>query len=291
MSWLFYAALSVVLISISRLIDKFVDSDLRNPNVLAGFYGTGTGLVFIIAALMQGTNIYFEPNLLIISIIAAFVIMKAKYFYYKALEFEEVTRFIPLLTLSPLIVLCVSFILGEKLTLTEIAGVLLIFLGAFIASFKTFKHHFHLSHVVKLGIAVAALFAIKNVVIKEIINPQTFWLVMIYYGAACAILGAFLVITSGHKIKSKKHKKEFTLAAYNSVLMGFAMVLFNIALLMGSASVVSAISSTECILVVVLVLIAHKTKILELNENYKNNVIIRKFVAAIIAAIGTILLI
>ena len=291
MSWLIYTLLGVALISIARLIDKFVDSGLKNPNVLSGFYGTGSGLVFVIAALIQGTALTFEPNLLILSVIAAFIIMKAKYFYYKALEAEEITKFIPLLALSPLIVLVVSFILGEKLTFNQVIGIILIFLGAFIASFKSIKHHFELSHVVKLGVAVAALFAIKNVLIKGIINQQTFWTIMLYYGAACALIGAFLVITSKHKIRNKAHKKEFTLAAYNSILMGFAMLLFNIALLMGSASIVSAISSTESILVVILVLIAHKTKLLELNENYNNAVVIRKLLAAIIAVVGTILLI
>ena len=125
MSWLLFALGTIVLWSIVNIIDKHVITDeLKDPYLCTVIYGGVFFLIFSTFTLIFGSfALPLKFKLLAMAIGAIF--LGGIFLYYKSLQYEEVSRVIPVFALGALFVLAFAILfLGERLSALKLLGIL-----------------------------------------------------------------------------------------------------------------------------------------------------------------------
>lgn len=175
-SWIYFVLMAYGVWSLTSIIDKIVISKgyIKSPLV----YIVLNGLMnILLIALLPFAG--FEPLKFIdflIALLYGIFFSLGIMIYYKAVEYEEISRIIMLNQLTPIFALGMSFLfLGEVLTKNHLMGFMLWILAGIIVSYKRTGKAFRLSKAVYFMAASTFLIAVALVASKHIFSVTSFW--------------------------------------------------------------------------------------------------------------------
>jgi uncharacterized membrane protein len=259
MSWLFFAFSGPVLWAISVHFDKYlVDRFFQESNVAVLLVFTA-----FIGVVMLPFIWFFEPSVvgpgvasIAVIMLSGILYMGAMLFYLQALQKEEASVVAPFFQASPLFGYVLAyFVLGEKLSGTQMAGGALIILGATTVSL----HFGRGSGAFKWRLALRMLacgfiLAIASLIFKIFAIKVQFWTTTFWMFVGEAVFGAVLLLVPSYR-------REFTalVRANTAALLSInaSNELINLggglgaryALLFAPLSLVQAIGSTTTLFV------------------------------------------
>jgi drug/metabolite transporter (DMT)-like permease len=283
-----------VLYGLVELFDKFVlDNEVKDPFLSALFCKLPNFAVFIVAGLLLGQPV-FDLGVIGISAVLVLLYISASYFYYSGIEKEEVSRFIPTLSLNSVFVVFLSFfLLGEKFDQVTYAGITLTIGGAFIISMekpgKRVIHNFQSSRAVLLGIGAAFLWSVRDIAYKFLTAETSIFSVLFWVG----IIGLPVTLALISKEKSEIIKGDFSgfehlLLIGSLVSVGY--LIFLEAISRGPVSLASVIIKIDAAIVFVGSAVATRIYPSDFHEEIGLHVMIQKFIALAMLAAGIIMI-
>lgn len=293
-TWISFVIIAQGIWAFTSLIDKFVISKsyIKNPLVyivLNGF--TNVLLIFLLPF------VDFEPlNLInfLIALLSSTAVTIGIILYYKAVQYEEISRITILNQLIPVFVLVLSFlILNESLPSSNFIGFIFLLSAGLVVSYKKIGTRLKISRAFYLMFISAIFIAVAYVSAKHIFNVTTFWSAVLWLRLTSFVA---LVVLFAPSVR-KEFIETFT-GMKNSIkgLLGLKMtvdfiafIISDFAILLGPVSLVSALSaSSSPLLVFVLALLTtlYFPKILKEDISRKN--ILIKLLAILLIIIDII---
>lgn len=137
MRWLLFALFALFAFAISSLIDGLsIKKYIKNPKIYLFYSVFLQGVIGIFIFFFKEINFY-GYFFLLISLVTGFFYVYGLIPYMKSLEFEEVSRIVPLFNLGPVFVLIFSLlVLDLKLSLFQYIGFFFLVTGSFLISLK-----------------------------------------------------------------------------------------------------------------------------------------------------------
>ena len=290
MTWIIFTISSVLLLTIISIFDKFIVSkELKDP-ILDTFFSTLVlSLMFIVLSLFGG-QILFTPKLIILAVLAGIFHGCALLIYFKALVKIEVSRFIPLFSIMPIFILIyAALFFNETFPIQTYIGFVLIILGAFLISTKKIKSVFSLNTALFMGVGVAFLFAVRNILMKTATLNSSVWQIFFWIGIGTALVSVTLLAIHHPHLKEKAKKGAFHVMV-NSILAGLALLLLTIAISKGPISIISIIMEIQpaSVFIITALLSLFIPKIIK--EKISKKILIQKTISILIIIIGTVLI-
>ncbi len=226
---------------------------------VATFALFGTSLLF---SLLLGGS--FSPNLVGPALIEVGLIWLLTAFYYLALSKGKVEETAPLLTLSAVFALALDWAMGNTLSLYNIAGVVLAFLGAFLLAWK--------------GKVEAELWALLAALLIALRNglPLFFRVPFMDFITTYSAVGLLLSLPF---LLAKRDEGARAFIGPN-VLNGLAFALLVLSLMKGSVALSTALSQLSALFVVLLAAFIFRSPI---------SFFLRSLLAAFLLVVGALL--
>ncbi len=204
MSWLVFAFAGPVLWALSTHVDKYlVERYFKEGNVASLMVFTAA-----IGLLVLPVAWWFDPSVLAVDFISAFVIalsgvlyMAAIYFYLQALQSEEASTVAPFFQAAAVFGLVLGFFfLSEKITPAQILGATLVVLGSALISFRFGqKNRSFNPRLVALMLACAFAIALGSFIFKFFAIRDDFWPAIFWSYCGDAAFGLFLLLFSSNR--------------------------------------------------------------------------------------------
>jgi uncharacterized membrane protein len=254
MLWLIYAFSGPVLWALSTHIDKYlVERYFKHGSiaVLMVFTAIIGALALPFIWLFQPSVVALDPQSMAVIAVSGILYMAAIYFYLQALQTEEASTVAPFFQAAGIFGLILGyFVLGEKLSLWQIVGVLLIIAGSILLSFRLGQGPSHLkTRLVILMLTCALAIALSSLIFKFFAVRDEFWTTTFWNFAGQALFGVILMLIAANRRQFIRmmHTNSGAVLAVNGVnelinLGGNLGVRYT--LLLAPLGVVQAISST-----------------------------------------------
>jgi uncharacterized membrane protein len=299
MSWLFFAFCGPVLWAISVHLDKYlVERFFKESDVAVLLLFTA-----LVGVLLLPIIWYYEPSVLspgagsiALIILAGILYMTALLLYLQALQSEEASVVAPFFQAGPLFGYVLAyFVLGETLSPRQMAGGVLIILGALIVSIrfgqsmKVFK-----ARLALLMLACGFIMALSSLIFKVFAIRVEFWTTTFWMFVGEGIFGAALLLIPSYR------KQFIALVRVNTAALlsiNASNELINLggglgsryALLFAPLSIVQAIGSTTTLFVFAFGIVLSVFFPGFGRENLSGRELAQKGMAAVIVAIGVAL--
>jgi uncharacterized membrane protein len=299
MSWLFFAFSGPVLWAISVHLDKYlVERFFKESDVAVLLLFTA-----LVGVLLLPIIWYYEPSVLspgagsiALIILAGILYMTALLLYLQALQSEEASVVAPFFQAGPLFGYVLAyFVLGETLSPRQMAGGVLIILGALIVSIrfgqsmKVFK-----ARLALLMLACGFIMALSSLIFKVFAIRVEFWTTTFWMFVGEGIFGAALLLIPSYR------KQFIALVRVNTAALlsiNASNELINLggglgsryALLFAPLSIVQAIGSTTTLFVFAFGIVLSVFFPGFGRENLSGRELAQKGMAAVIVAIGVAL--
>ncbi len=285
MTWITVILLAALIHSIGNIIDKYIiGHELHDAHIGSYMHGIAGFILFGATTLIAGTLI-FDPYVIGVGIFAGLIYSFNAFMYYRILEGEEVTRFIPALSLSPIFVLIIAALfLQENLTIAHYIGGILVFTGIILTSIRQMNWKSFSNPFLYLAILCSFLFAIKNISTKLVANNVDVLSLLLWIGVGMGLYSVFIRLTHHHKIENHIEKKGFHHLMITAPLAMIGSILFNIAIGMGPVSLVSFLHKTQIVFVFIFGIILDIAAPAFLEEGISKKIVMQKM-----SAVGLIL--
>ncbi len=137
MSWVTLSLLAALLYAVVYVLDKIILTRYQlKPQIAIAVSCLTTAIFFIPLSLTRG-NINLPPAYILLGLAAGVVNGLAIFLYYRVMAREEVSRLVPILSLTPAFVFVLSFLfLNERFTAPIYLGIFLIIFGSLLISLK-----------------------------------------------------------------------------------------------------------------------------------------------------------
>lgn len=248
-NWIYFVLIAQLIWAFTTLIDKIVISKGYIKNPLVYIVLNGLMNVFLIFLL---PFVGFEPLKsadLLIALFSGITWAAAVTVYYKAVQYDEISKISMLNQLAPIFVLLLAFLfLGEVLAKNHFIGFLLLIGAGVIVSYKKVENSFKLSKAFWYMLLSALIGAVSLVAAKHIFTVTSFWNAFLWLRLSSFTALLVLLIP-----QVRNEFAETFMKMKNKVkwLLGFKMVVdftaftfAGYALMNGPASLVSALSSS-----------------------------------------------
>src|SRR3989338_6319554 len=249
-SWVLFVLLAQFIWSFTTIIDKFVISKkyIANPLVYIVINGL-TNFAFIFLLLFFD----FEPLGLgdfMIALLSSAGFAIGVTLYYKAVQYEEISRITLLYQSTPLFVFGISIIfLGDSLSVYPLLGFLLLLCAGIIAAYRKAHNKFVLSKAFYLMIASNIFIAIAYVSAKHVFNVTGFWSAVLWLRVTGFVALLVLLVPSVRKDFAKTFgamkNKVKGLIGFKMIIDAIAFIASDFAILLGPVSLVSALSNAS----------------------------------------------
>ncbi len=293
MTWYIVSLIQAFVSANIYFIDKIVVSKwARNPLqplALTGFFSLiPAGLVYFIHGIS-----YLSPLYVLYGLSLGIIYVVMFIFYFKSMQSEEVSRFIPFSAASNVIILILAAIfLKEVLGGLQYLGIILLTMGAILISIKRGqKLRWDSSANMLIFLLLISLTAILN---KYMLGLTDFW-TLYFYGAIGIFIGSIPLIFKNLKglietININGARMLYAMLLSES-LGALAIFLILVANSLGPVSLVSAFSSLKLLFVFLISIILTVFLPKVLKEDYSNReVIIQKAIAIILLFIGSFII-
>jgi uncharacterized membrane protein len=299
MSWLFFAFSGPVLWAISVHFDKYlVDRFFKDSNVAVLL--VFTALVGVLLLPFIG---YYEPTVLnpsagsiALIILAGILYMTALLLYLQALQSEEASVVAPFFQAGPLFGYVLAyFVLGETLSPRQMAGGVMIIIGALIVSIR-FGQSMRMfkARLALLMLACGFIMALASLIFKIFAIRVEFWTTTFWMFVGEGIFGLSLLMIPSYQKQFIALVRANTAAllsinASNELINLGGGLGSRYALLFAPLSIVQAIGSTTTLFVFAFGIVLSVFFPGFGRENLSGRELAQKGMAAIIVAIGVAL--
>lgn len=281
MSWQIVLALSILIASIQVLFARTIlKEDQSSPVAYAIFTNFLSGvIIFILLIPFLRPPTVALPKVLLPILLSNFLYGVGVIFSFNALKLVEASEYIVLFATRVFWVILVSvFFFGDKFTLTQFLGTILILAGVYIVSLSQKKFNFKKGHIMIL--LAAPLFGTAFTIDGYILRTLD---ASLYVPISSCLTGIFAASIRPKEIFQIKYifkGKLLGKLTLLSLLFGLSAFTYLLALqLSKNASQVASINQTSIILTVILGVIFLKER----------NHLLRKLFAAILSFVGVLL--
>jgi len=288
MSWIFLTLLAAGLETAGDIHDRFIlKNDVKNSDTLLVFWGFFAGAMFAAPAFLTGTFSY-DPLALGLGFASALLYLLAMHYYYKALNSEEVSRVVPILSLNPVIVLILATLfLGETYTWAQGLGMALIVLGVVLHAIDREHHRLINKKALFWVILSAAAYALKNILVKWLsMNPIDPLNVLCWVGIGILIFNIPITIRLFPKLPLRKnpHLHNIILAA---ALTGSSTLIYTAAVTVGPAALVAFLDRIQIFFVFVIAEAMDFFQPKLLHEKFSKPAFYQKLLGVILVLVGS----
>ena len=293
MEWLIYALIAPFLWAFCNVIDKFMldkyVKDSISYQVLTSLFNS-IGVIILLLIVSISTNFHGVFLGIIISILGVIAVI----FYNKSLMNEEASRIVPLAYISSIFVVILAYIfLGEVFSFHKYLGIILIFIGGAMISFKRIVKKWHFSSAVKFILISAFMWGVGSVISKYTLGfvdfySLTFWQLMGFLIFGPLFLSYQKIRTKFLRNIKKFNKKVFILMVFNALFYLIGLLSFLYAISIDSVSLVYAVASTQPFFIFVYMLIITKMVPKIIEEKIDKSTILLKIIAICLIFLGTI---
>ncbi|MBI2416032.1 MAG: EamA family transporter [Candidatus Kerfeldbacteria bacterium] len=271
--YFFYATLSPFLWAIVNIIDDYqIKKIYKNPSLAIIMTGLFLFVPLIISA---GEANFFETKSIIFGIISGIAIVLSNWFYFKALSREETSIVIALWTLTPVIVYVLSFIfLGEVLNTRQSIGSGIIIVGSLLISLFG-KKYLRFSPTLIIMLFASMLYAVNALLEKETYNNAGTFFSGFFFITLGMIIATLCFLCSKKNLYAtvsvfKYNKRYLSFIVISEIINIAAMIFQDIALSLGSVTIVKVIEGLQPIFVLTLILfLSFFVVYFRTNTNYK----------------------
>ncbi len=248
-NWIYFVLIAQGIWSITSLIDKFVISKgcIKNPAVYIVLNGLMNVLLIFLLPFVGFGPLKFTDFL--IGAFGGVAFSAGVTIYYKAVQYDEISKVIMLSQFGPIFVLVLSFLfLGETLAKNHFTGFLFLLGAGAMISYKKVNGTLKLSKAFYLMLISMFLSSIGFIVAKYIYSITSFWSAFIWlrvtgFAALLVLLSPSVRKDSLKTFKVMKPKIK-VLMIFKMVIDFSAFIFAGYALLNAPASLVSALSSS-----------------------------------------------
>lgn len=292
-SWIWFSLIAMCIWSFTSLIDKFVLSKgyIKSPFAFIALNGMMNVLLIFLLPFIKVTALSFYDFLILL--VSGASLAAAVALYYRAVQYEEISRIAIMFQFSPILVLVISFfMLGEILTMNHFIGFILLLLAGVIVSYKKGNGKFKISEAFFYMMLSAVLGSISIVAARHIIKATDFWNAFFWLRAS-SLTALFVLFAPNVR---REFAESFRKAGKNiRSLLGFKMLVdFSAFIFAGYAllntpavALMSALNSTVLpMLVFVLTLLTSLYLPGIIKEEISRNILLTKIIAIILIAAG-----
>ncbi|MFB6213885.1 MAG: EamA family transporter [Candidatus Nanohaloarchaea archaeon] len=293
LDWFFFALLTGFIYGGVELFDKFVlNQEVSRASISAIVAKVPNFLIFAAVGIIQ-TEIIFSLTNFILGFILASLYIVSSYFYYEGISQEDVSRFIPTLSVNSVFIVILSFLfLGESFGVSEYVGMFLTIAGAILISVEKPQrgiHIFQSRKAVLMGIIAALLWAVRDIFLKIGTSSVDIFLLLFWIG----VNGIFLTLLSSvfayHRMEdSEMRGYEHLLIIGSLTAMGYLTFIKSLSL--GPVSLASVIVKIDSAIVFVGSIIISKLHPGIIREKLDRDVLIQKALALLMIIAGVILI-
>jgi uncharacterized membrane protein len=244
MSWVFFTLLAALLSSISGIFDKAVlGNEMKDPLLATIVAGFTSFIIFVFASLLvKGFAGFFASWTVIgLCLLAGVMYVMIGMLYYYLLKDQEVTRLLPTLALSSIVVVIMSFfILDETFDKHIYLGIIFLVLGALLMSAKKSTVKLKIGITALATFAIMLLYGLRIIIQKVSVDLSDIWTVLLWFGIGSGIAALTFFIIHHPKVIDKARKGVFHLFAVDSI-SSLSRLCLIAALATGPASLVAAL--------------------------------------------------
>jgi len=290
--WITYTFAAIILWTIVELIDKFVvDFEIHDPIVATVICGITTFLIFQMFALMFGNFSGLDLKIILISIFVGVLYNLSTWFYYIGVQKEDLSTFIPLLSISPLFVVPLAYVFfDEVFSKLTYFGIVLIVIGAILISFKKASKS-KLSSALIFASYIAVLYAIRSVLIKYATTLADLWALMFWIGFGGIIVSLFMYIVHTRKVEHGISKKGILHLLISGLFTALGFLAGFFAIAKGPVTLVSALFNAQPLLVFFSVIVLGALYPNVILERMDKQTMFKKFIAIVLITVGALLII
>ncbi len=292
-NWIYFVLIAQLIWAFTSLIDKIVISKGYIKNPLVYIVLNGLMNVFLVFLLPFVGFEPLKPADFLVALSAGVAYAASVTIYYKAVQYDEISRIAMLYQLGPLFVLALSFLfIGEILTKSHIIGFFILLGAGVIVSYKT-NGSFRLSKAFYLMLVSMLIYSIGMVAAKYIFTITSFWSAFLWLRLASFSALGVLFASSVRKefigaFKSMKSKIR-GLLGFKIVVDFSAFVFAGLALKNGPVSLVAALSTSALpLFVFILALITSIYSPKLLKEEISKKAVLTKLLAIVLIITGII---
>lgn len=288
MLWLYLSLLAAVFWSLVIIIDKHAITDeMRDPILAATISGFTLFLFFSLFSLFSDP-LSLPLNIIAFSFLTGVCYITAIYFYYQTAKREEISRINSVVQCYPIVVLILSLLfLGELLSPVKYLGIVLLIAGAIIISIKKGTSIKRLT--ILLALSSMLFYALRSFFL-EIATAFPLLQVLSWAGLGGLLVGAVL-LAAHHPHIRKKSKKGIEHLILSNALAVIAFLLFTQAISLASASLVTAIISTDILFVFLIATALSKTHSHIIREELRGSTLLLKLIAIVLILLGLLLVV
>jgi drug/metabolite transporter (DMT)-like permease len=294
MSWVLFAVLAQAVWASAIILDKIIRTKFIKDSVfLVALFGVFDFVPFLFVIPFVNLSV---PNssALIAALVAGALMTVALAPYVKSLAFEEASRVTLLWLTGPIFVLLMAHLfLGERLTINSYIAFVLLLVGGVLISIKKIEGIFKLSTAFWLMLFSAFLFAVSDILIKFVYSTQSYWNGAIWVGLGTPIGSAALVMFFRRRffLNIKKISNASLALVMSSAISGFmGRLLYFLAIMLGSVSIVAVIGGFEGLFVLLYALLLSIWLPKILKEEISKKILLTKVVAIFFMISGLSLL-
>lgn len=295
MSWIFLAILAYALWAITNIIDKIVVSKyVKDYFSLSLICITICSLlIFVYSVIISGLQ-SFGNIIISIAILAGFARAIAYYFYYKAMSYEEASRVTILTQLSPIFTLLFSVLfIRESLSFSQYFAFFLLLIAGLFASLKSDQKKIKISFVFWDMLIFAIIISASAVMMKYVFLQESFWPCMVWIALGetiSAIIISILFKKHIFNVFTETSLKTKLLILTDNIFSSTALIIYSLALSLGSVSLIGVLSSLNPIFVFIFALIMGIFFPKILKEKIDQNTLLLKITSIILVIIGVYLI-
>ncbi|MEA3343771.1 MAG: EamA family transporter [archaeon] len=295
-SWLIYTIITYFLWALTNVIDKsLLDKKFKSPfiyTLLGGLFH----LVVIILVPFVGFSMPSLSNV-IIGLFTGALLLACLIPYFRALSYDDASIVVPLGSITALMVLVLSFIfLEESLSERELIAFFLFLFGGVLLSTKntTFKK-VQFTPALKYILISSFMFACTLILMKYTFNNVPFFegfiLLRMGTAVACAILLVNKDIMSHFKIQYKELTLKAKLVFASNQIIGISgQFFFNLAISLGSVSLINAANGIQYVFLFILAIILTVFFPKIFKEELKKRIIAKKAIAILTISLAIYIL-
>ena len=247
-SWIYFAMAAQLIWAFTSVTDKIVISKgyIKSPFVYIVLNGAMNIFLILLLPFFSFEPLGFFD--FIVALFAGIFLSTAVTLYYKAVQYDEISRIKIMFQLQPILVLALAFLLlGEVLTKSQAAGFLFLLAAGILISYRKVNGSFRLSrafYLVLMAMFFAAFYAVSA---KYVFSVTGFWSGFLWLRLANFSALAVLLAPSVRKQFVETFKampgKIRGLLGSKMVVDFSAFVFANYALLKGPVSLVGVLEA------------------------------------------------
>jgi drug/metabolite transporter (DMT)-like permease len=213
MNWIVFTLMAAGFQSFTYLFSKYVLANENHDYYLAAFSWAVLASIAFPLIGFQTHSITFDPFLICIGILIGILYSLSFFTEFKGLRSTDVSKYVPLQSLSPLFVLIYATIFFKEILHPQnYLGIILIIFGVSITSFRHRrgkKRGFELDGKMLIPILAALLFAVKNILTKYVSFSVPIFSIMVWIGLGTALCALSLILFHRPKLRTSLQRNGF----------------------------------------------------------------------------------